>query len=165
MKKTLALLLLLTSLALSVSAAAAPIPGAERRATQWDAGPTFFQAPSACTTFPGLTGRTPDLHMSIEGWYGPVTGDTSPVFEVQLTATVKGTVTDASGNVYRVVGHFSERSVRSLFADTEIEFRGTGHLVVTRPAGTYAGQATAAAVAGPPERQLTFTDMDVCNTR
>lgn len=159
----LALLVSVAGLGLAATATAAPINGAERRTFEVSSGPTFFQAPAACPSFPDLTGRTPNLRTSIAGWYGPA--DDTGVFEVELKATVVGTVSDVAGNVYRVAGHFTEKGARNLFTDFQVFFRGSGDLVVTGPAGRYVGRATALVLGGPPERQLAFTKMGLCRTR
>jgi hypothetical protein len=79
-----------------------------------------------------------------------------------LTANVHGTVTDSSGNVYRVNGHFADRGIHTLLL-FDLIFNGEGHLVITGPAGRYVGKAVGRAVMGPPERLLAFTEMSVCS--
>jgi hypothetical protein len=102
--------------------------------------------------------------MFIKGWFGRADADDD--FEVRLDAKVYGTVTDTSGNTYRITGYFTERSIRNFLTHPiDLLFRGEGHMTISGPGGTYAGRATAAAVDGPPERGLDFTDMNACRTR
>jgi hypothetical protein len=145
------------------TSAATPIDDGEHRVETAPTVRTFFSAPESCPTFPALSGLTPDLIRTIAGWYGPL-GDDGVTFRVRLKAHVIGTVTDPSGNVYRVQGLFSENGERNSLLDFQVLFRGQGTLTITGRAGTYSGLGTAVTLGGPVETQLTFRRMTECHT-
>ena len=155
-----------TAVVAALPVSAAPIEGGQR--VSWEAtGPMSFTAPS-CTTFPQLDQHAPDVRVAIAGWLGPLEGGGYPLpssQEVWLDAKVTGSVSDSSGNVYTVSGHFVERDTRVFVGPLAVTFRGEGHLVITGPAGTYTGTATAITEIGPNAKSLIFGDMDVCATR
>lgn len=171
-RRALVLSAVVVSLGLTASAAIGAPVDRDRFGPRSFDSIVFWGAPSSCSTFPELdmTPEQGDLDMVVQGWIGPywdevVEGAVHPMFGVHLTANVSGSIGDADGNIYTVVGHFREDGARSAFADTDVAFRGVGQLVVTGPAGTYVGKATAAAVDGPPERQFSFTTMSICKAR
>lgn len=147
----------------ATTAAAAPIPGATFQRTAAQAPFVFITAPG-CSGFQPLAAAPTSLTANISGWYGPFyTVNDVPFENVRLDASVTGTVADAGGSVYHASGHFTEASTRDLFADFEVLFRGTGTMTIAGPNGVITGKAQFVALGGPPEFDVTFTDVNACN--
>jgi hypothetical protein len=155
-------LLLLSVLVLASSATAAPIKGAERVSLTFGTfGPDFISAPASCAAFPKFPTSQPDVQMDIDGWV--LRADPIGLFDqVWLEMNVNGTITDITGNTYRVHGHFRWIGVR---ISLDQFFDGVGNLAIVGPHGTFVGQARGMVISGPPERDLIFTDMAVCAAR
>jgi hypothetical protein len=105
------------------------------------------------------------MHMHVQGWRlraeGPGPNPDNPD-QVWLEMDVNGTITDATGDIYRVAGHF--RWVGESISMDQF-FDGEGHLTIVGPSGTFVGRARGMVINGPPERDLIFTDMQVCAAR
>ena len=159
--RAIALVAVLTGvLALSAPLGAAPIPGSTYSTLPFPSALTYLDT-SRCPSFAPIA-TTPDgprLNGVVSGWYGPI----SDSFEqqVQLSAEVSGTIADARGTSYHVVGHFSDDSVHSLLTN-DLRFDGDGLLAIAGPGGVIVGRAHLRAVTAPSELQLTFTHVNAC---
>jgi hypothetical protein len=81
---------------------------------------------------------------------------------VNLAASVHGTVTDAAGNTYAVVGTFDE-SGQTQFPLEEVAFQGNGRLTIEGTNGTVSAEATFVDVTeGPPEWDFYLTGALTC---
>jgi hypothetical protein len=128
---------------------------------QGSPNPTFLPT-AGC---PLDLGRRDGVHLAgkVHGWESAASDFGTR--EVSLHAEIHGTMADASGNVFRVVGSFDE-SGTTPFPDFEVAFDGSGHVRMTGPAGTVSGDATFVDVtAGPPEWDVYFTSVEVCKIR
>jgi hypothetical protein len=147
----------------AATAGAAPIPDATFQRTVAEAPFVFITVPD-CSGFQPLAAAPTSLTADIRGWYGTFyTVNDVPLENVRLDASVTGTVTDAAGSVYHASGHFTEASTRNLFADFEVLFRGTGTMTIAGPGGVISGKAQFVALGGPPELDVTFTNVNACN--
>lgn len=151
-------------LAMISVAGAAPLPGGTHF-NEWQSDNPFVQviAPG-CPIFGsgqaesiGPFGANITIHLN--GWAAAYLD--TPFFSFRSTADVRGTVTDADGQLYTVSGHFSEDAVR---ADVGDPFIGTGRLRVSGPGGTIIGDATLADLTAPPEVDLSFDSNAICST-
>jgi len=124
--------------------------------------PNFL--PSASCSFAPLRNGAA-LAADVHGWEGPILDPVLGTQDVELHATVHGTVRDTLGNTYTVAGSFQE-SGTTQFPAFEVPFQGSGHLTIAGPAGVVSGDATFVDVTlGPPEWDFYFTDIQVCAIR
>jgi hypothetical protein len=110
-------------------------------------------------------GRRAGVHLteSVHGWESAASDFGTR--DVSLHAEVHGTMADANGNVFRVVGSFDE-SGTTPFPEFEVAFDGSGHITMTGPSGTLSGNADFVDVTeGPPEWDVYFTSIEVCKIR
>lgn len=169
-----AVLALLVGAVFAAVGAAKPVAGGDHvRLALTDTVPTFFlagpvDAPSpqflptaGCPFAPAREARLTAL---VEGSEGPVS-EPLGVQEVALRATVRGTVTDLAGRGYTLAGAFGQTGV-TRWPLSSVPFDGTGHLTISGPHGTVAGDAAFRVVADfPLEWDFTFTKIAVCRLR
>jgi hypothetical protein len=181
MKRLLvAVAVLVAASALTVNAAASPIPGGGTHLTGTWGPPSylFFVTPggdlsggltaAGCPFVPQTAPQeaaTSALSFSFEGWNGPVQdADFNPNWQVLLRTSVAGTVQDQSGNTYRLAGVFLDTSIHYLFFN-DLLFDGVGHVTLSGPAGTVTGEAELRVVNGPLEYAFVFTSIQRCDIR
>lgn len=120
---------------------------------------SVYVDPFGCDTFRQAAVRGHhSLRASWWGSYGP--GDDSFVQQVDLRAEVEGTIDDADGHTWRLIGFFGQQG--TLPFGTDLRFDGEGALVLFGPAGAVVAEATLRIVAGPGEIALRFTDVALC---
>jgi hypothetical protein len=112
-----------------------------------------------------LEAQTSTMRITVTGRVGPLQNPgASPGRQVNLRARLKGTVEDASGNVYSAVGSFLDASTHYLFSN-DLLFDGAGTLTLSGPAGSVTGTAEFRNVNAPPDYSFTFTDIRSCTIR
>lgn len=162
--------------ALTISAGvgnASPVPGGQPVSFALPIGPPafFLDSPfgsptgsplpsSACALSVGSTALTGE----VRGWEGPVLDEILQTREVDLHATITGTLIDTRGAVYNVSGTFRQTGETPPFFG--VPFFGAGRLTIAGPGGVVSGTATFVDVAtGPPELDFYFSGFDVCKIR
>jgi hypothetical protein len=163
-----ALTLLAAGVAWTAVASAAPITGSTHVSSTADPPIyLFFSAPD-CPFVPhaaDLEAQTSSLTITTDGWLGPVQDEnTNPNQQVLLRTHVRGTVEDASGNLYNAEGTFLDSSIHYLF-NGDLLFDGTGTMTLAGPAGTVTGDVEFRNVTAPPDYSFTFTNIRHCDIR
>lgn len=119
-----------------------------------------FLPDAGCAFAPAVDGA--NLAADVRGTEEPTPAQGPGAYAVNLEASIYGTITDAAGNTYDVLGTF-EQSGQTQFPLEEVAFQGDGRLTIQGPNGTVSGDATFVDVTeGPPEWDFYFTGALTC---
>jgi hypothetical protein len=163
-RKFLLLLAIAGAVMAGVAGSATALPGGTTHvvsSNNWQ-GLTFVLGLGSCDLFRAAdpsflvfrdVNLTDELNVTFEG---------GPLFVYNSTATLHGVINTPDGR-YTVAGHFveenNERSPGNAFIAT------SGHATISGPNGVVSGAAKFQDLGGPPEFDLNFTSLTVCNLK
>lgn len=130
------------------------------RSGAWEPGmlPAVFVDPVGCGAFvPGPARGVHAIRVSWSGWYTRIDDFTE---DVDLQASIEGTIDDASGATWAVHGAFAQRG--PLATGTDLLFDGTGTLDLVGTPGLVETAASLRIVSAPNEIQLRYTLVVSC---
>ncbi len=104
-------------------------------------------------------GDTAHLTATYSGWEGPLPRDGGADQRFSVRTHLTGTLEDAAGNTYNVVGSFLDDTVHH---EWDLRFGGTGRVALTGPAGSVVGTAEFRYVTAPAEWALMFSSVSSC---